>query len=81
MTLLAQHTTVTKMCPVVIPSAALNANVTSVTEVTVSLVTTLMNVLRYQMTVMFTLPLLIPLTVSSAPLNPVGTLVETVMKA
>ena len=50
--LLTQHTTVTKMLPVVIPSEAMNVNVSPVTKLTVSLVTTLMNVLRHQMTVM-----------------------------
>ena len=51
-TLLTQHTMLTKMLPVVIPSEAMNVNVTPVTEVTVSLVTTLMNMLRDQMTMM-----------------------------
>ena len=45
-------TTVTKMLPVVIPPEAMNVNVTPVTAVTVSLVTTLMNVPRDQMAVM-----------------------------
>ena len=51
-TIFTQHTTVTKMLPVVIPPEAMNVNVTPVTAVTVSLVTTLMNVPRDQMTVM-----------------------------
>ena len=51
-TLLTQHTTVTKMLPVMIPSEAMNVNLTPITEVTMSLVTTLLNVLRDQMTVM-----------------------------
>ena len=79
-TLLTRQTTVTKMLLVVIPSEASNANVTPVTEVTVSLVTTLMNVLRDQTTVMLTLPVLTPLVVSLALVMLDGTLVETVMK-
>ena len=78
--LLTQQTIVTKMLPVVIPSEAMNVNVTPVTEVTVSLVTTLMNVQRDQTTVMLTLPVLTPLAVSLALVTPAGTLVETVMK-